>query len=248
MYFYVSEKMSKARIKNIYFFRILNNIMVFFGFLFLVSIVLAFTTLPYKTYHWLGTSQSELTTEPQTIILLGGGGMPSQSNLMRSWYTEKAAKNFIKSNVIIAMPGLISDGLSTPCLMKKELELRGISPERISFEPKGTNTRSQALNCQGIIKMQSPILLVTSPEHMRRAVLCFRKAGFTKINALPAFENAAEADFSFKDDELGGNKILLPGVGQNINMRYQVWNHLKYEILFAREITATFYYKLRGWI
>ncbi|HKI88640.1 MAG TPA: YdcF family protein, partial [Draconibacterium sp.] len=238
--------MAKIKIKNIYFFRILRNFVLLFGLIFLICVVLAFTTLPYWGYHWLGTSKSQLTTKPQTLVLLGGGGMPSESNLMRGWYMEKAAKTFTNTNIIIAMPGDLTDSLSTPQLMKKELELRGIQPNRISFENKGTNTRAQALNCQGMIKMQSPILLVTSPEHMRRAVLCFRKAGFEKVNALPAFENAVEADLSFRDDELGGNTVLLPDVGQNINVRYQVWNHLKYEILFAREMTALVYYKLRG--
>ena len=96
--------------------------------------------------------------------------------------------------------------------------------------------------------MQSPILLVTSPEHMRRSVLCFHKVGFEKVGALPAFENAVEADLSFNDDELGGNKVLMPDVGQSINMRYQLWNHLKYEILIVRETVALIYYKMRGWI
>lgn len=240
--------MDFTRIKNIYFFRILRNLLLLFGIFFLICVVLAFTTLPYQSYYWLGTSKSERTSKPQTLILLGGGGMPSESNLMRSWYMEIAAKSFNNANIVIAMPGDLVDSLSTPQLMKKELKLRGIQPGRITFEDKGTNTRAQALNCQGLIKMQSPVLLVTSPEHMRRAVLCFRKAGFEKVNALPAFENATEADLTFKDDELGGNRILVPDVGTNINMRYQIWNHLKYEILFAREMTALAYYRLRGWI
>ncbi len=146
------------------------------------------------------------------------------------------------------MPGDLTDSLSTPVLMKKELEIRGISSSKIGFENEGTNTRAQALNCQRYIKMQSPILLVTSPEHMRRAVLCFQKVGFEKVNALPAFENATEADLAFDDDKLGGNKTFVPDVGESINMRYQLWNHLKYEILIAREIVALTYYKLRGWI
>lgn len=240
--------MAKIRFKNIYFFRILRNLLVLFGVIFLICVVLAFTTLPYWGYHWLGASKSELTTKPQTLILLGGGGMPSESNLMRSWYMVKAAKNFTHANIIIVMPGNLTDSMSTPQLMKKELEIRGIQSNRISFENKGTNTRAQALNCQGLIKMQTPILLVTSPEHMRRAVLCFRKAGFEKVNALPAFENATEANLAFTDDKLGGNSLLIPDVGHSINMRYQVWNHLKYEILIAREMTAMAYYKVRGWI
>ena len=240
--------MFKTKFKNILFLRLLRRFFVLIGIFFVVCLVFSFTEQPYKGYHWLGTSKSELKWEPKTIILLGGGGMPSQSNLMRSWYTEKAAKSFPKSKVIVAMPGLLNDSLSTPQLMKSELELRGISAERIAFEAEGTNTRSQALKCQEIIKMQDPILLVTSPEHMRRAVLAFKKVGFEKVNALPAFENAAEADFSFTDDKLGGNSIMIPDIGNNMNMRYQMWNHLKYEILIAREMVALSYYKLRGWI
>uniref|UniRef100_UPI003217453C YdcF family protein n=1 Tax=uncultured Draconibacterium sp. TaxID=1573823 RepID=UPI003217453C len=240
--------MGKTKIKSIYFLRLLRNLLVLIGFFFMICIVLALTSAPFWGYHWLGTSKSELKWQPETIVLLGGGGMPSQSNLMRSWYVEKAAKSFPECKVLIAMPGDLTDTLSTPLLMKKELVLRGVNPSKISFEPESTNTRAQALNCMRLIKIQTPILLVTSPEHMRRSVLCFNKAGFEKVNALPAFENAAEADFSFKDDELGGNTILLPDVGQNINIRYQLWNHLKYEILIAREMVAISYYKLRGWI
>ncbi|MCK3685020.1 YdcF family protein [Maribellus sp. YY47] len=214
----------------------------------MICIVLALTSAPYRGYHWLGTSQSKINQKPQYIILLGGGGMPSQSNLMRSWYTAVAVKSFPEAKVVIAMPGELEDSMSTPQKMKAELEVRAIAEDQILFEARGTNTSSQALNCAGIISYQTPILLITSLEHMRRAVFCFRKVGYEKVNALPAFENVAEADFAFNDDELGGNTIFIPDVGQNINVRYKLWNHLKYEILFVREMFALSYYKLRGWI
>jgi len=240
--------MKRIKTKSIYFLRILRNLLVVIGIFFFVCIVLALTEQPYWGYHWLGTSKSDLKWKPDVIIVLGGGGMPSESNLMRSWFAGNAAKSFPNATIVIAIPGEISDSLSTPRLMKKELVLRGVNPEKIVFEHDATNTRSQALNCKNIIKMQTPVLLITSPEHMRRAVLCFRKAGFEKVNGLPAFENALEADLKFEDDKLGGNKMLMPDVGESINARYQLWNHLKYEILIAREMVALSYYRLRGWI
>ena len=240
--------MGKFKAKSIYFLRTLRKLFTAIGIFFSVCIIMALTEQPFWGYHWLGTSKSELKWKPEFIILLGGGGMPSQSNLMRSWYTEKVAKSFPDANVVIAIPGDVSDSLSTPWQMRKELVFRGVNSEKILFESKATNTRAQAINCQRIVKMQTPVLLVTSPEHMRRAVLCFQKAGFEKVNALPTFENALEADLTFKDDELGGNKTMVPDVGESINMRYQLWNHLKYEILIARELMALTYYKLRGWI
>ena len=239
---------SKLKVKSIYFLRIVRKILVLIGTFFSICLILAFTEQPFRAYHWLGTSKTEIKWEPKYIVLLGGGGMPSQSNLMRSWSTEKAAKSFLEAKVVINIPGDFTDSLSTPQLVKKELELRGINAEKLLFENDATNTRSQALNCKKHIKMQTPILLITSPEHMRRAILSFKKAGFEKVNGLPAFENALEADLSFTDDELGGNKTVIPDVGKNINARYQIWNHLKYEILIAREIVAIVYYRLRGWI
>ena len=240
--------MTKSKTKSIYFLRILRNLLTVVGIFFLGCIILALTEQPFRGYHWLGTSKAELKWKPEVIIVLGGGGMPSQSNLMRGWYAGKAANSFPEAKVVIAMPGDISDSLSTPRIMKKELILRGVNPEKVAFEYNGTNTRAQALNCKNIIKMQTPVLLITSPEHMRRAVLCYRKAGFEKVNGLPAFENALEAELKFDDDKLGGNKTLVPDVGESINARYQLWNHLKYEILIAREIVALAYYRLRGWI
>ena len=148
------------KLKSIYFLTLLRNTLVLFGIFFIICIVLALTSAPFWGYHWLGTSKSELKQPPQTIVLLGGGGMPSQSNLMRSWYVGQAASSFSEAKVIIAMPGDLNDSTSTPEKMKDELVVRGIRPEMIEFENRGTNTRSQALNCMGMIKLQDPILLV----------------------------------------------------------------------------------------
>ncbi len=229
----------------------LNRVLLFSGILFLLAILVSFTSLPYWGIHWLGTSKSKLKEKPEFVVFLGGGGMPSESNLMRAYYTAHVARLFPESRVIISIPGDTSKAESTCRKIASEIALHGISSERICFEPTGTNTRAQALALQTFQDqelLKRPILLVTSPEHMRRAVLTFQKAGFTKISALPAFEDTLEANLQFSDKNLGGNKLLIPEVGNNITIRYQFWNHLKYEILFLRELTALAYYGLRGWI
>jgi len=232
-------------------FSFVRFVLFVFGVLFFVLLVLSFTTLPYWGYYWLGTSKSKITEKPDYIVLLGGGGMPSESNLMRAFFVFRAAQESPESRIVIATPGDTADSKSTARLVAAELIGKGINPKRILYEQTGTNTRMEALSLQkfdaGQIA-QKAVLLVTSPEHMRRSVLVFRKVGFTRINALPAFENALEADLIFKDDELGGNKKFIPNIGNHTSVRYQFWNHLKYEILIAREMTALAYYKLRGWI
>lgn len=230
---------------------LLRKILVVSGILFLITLALSFTSLPFWGYYWLGTSKSNVTERPDYIILLGGGGMPSESSLMRVFFVHRAAMESPNSLIVISIPGNPNDSTSTANLVAKELISKGISTNRILYEQKGTNTRSEALNLQkfnGADMTNKSLLLVTSPEHMRRAVLTFRKAGFLRINALPTFENAIEANLFFDDAKLGGNKSFVPGIGSNTEVRYQFWNHLKYEILITREMFALGYYKLRGWI
>lgn len=229
-------------------FVLVRNFLVIAGLFFVLMLIIAFTTLPFWGYYWLGTSLSEFTRKPEVIVLLGGSGMPSESNLMRSWYAAAAATEYPESKVLIVMPGDTADRNSTPVKMRNELVVRGVHPEKIGYEPSGTNTRSQALECLKHIDKNVPVLLITSPENMRRTILSFRKVGFQKVNALPAFENASEADFTFVDKELGGRQGVIPDVGHNTQVRYQVWTHLKYEIIIAREMAALGYYWLRGWI
>jgi uncharacterized SAM-binding protein YcdF (DUF218 family) len=221
------------------------------GILFLSALILSFTSLPFWGYYWLGTCKSTITGKPDYIVMLGGGGMPSESNLIRAYYTFNAAQQSPKSRIVISIPGDITDSTSTARLVAAELVSKGIDPQRIMYEQVGTNTRQEAL-CVNKLNhgelIGKAILLVSSPEHMRRAILTFQKVGFTRVSALPAFESALEADLIFKDDELGGRKIPVPNIGGSITARYQFWNHLKYEILIAREMAALSYYWLRGWI
>lgn len=240
--------MAKNNSKNIHFLRIVRTFFILSGIFFVTALIFAFTTVPFWGIYWLGTSKSELTGKPTNIVLLGGGGMPGAENLMRIWHTEKAARSFPDAPIVIAMPGDTADIHSTLRMMKAELVLRGIEPRRVLFENKGTNTRGQALNSLSLLDPQDPVLLVTSPEHTRRSVMTYQKAGFSKVYALPAFENATEADLTINDNQLGGRKNIAPSVSNTISFRYQVWNHLKYEINFLREFTALQYYHLRGWI
>ncbi|MDP4282696.1 MAG: hypothetical protein Q8867_11215, partial [Bacteroidota bacterium] len=84
-------------------------------------------------------------------------------------------------------------------------------------------------------------------EHMYRSCLAFRKAGFVRIDGLPAFDNELESDLFFKDKQLGGRK-WMPGIGENLTVRYRFWTQMKYEVIICREYLAIGYYWLKGWI
>ncbi len=226
--------------------KVLIPVFAFLGVLFTLFVILSFTAAPFWMYYNLGNVTTGWSGKPDYIIVLGGGGIPSESGLMRTYRAYQEAVKFDSSKVIIALPGNIYDSLSSVNLMKYELVWRGIDSTRIILEPEGTNTRMQAINIKKITGYSS-VYIITSPEHTKRAVKTFAKVGYTKIYGSAAFEKALESELEFKSSDVGGNKAI-PNVGENLNLRYQFWNHMKYQIIVCREYIALAYYKLKGWI
>jgi uncharacterized SAM-binding protein YcdF (DUF218 family) len=229
--------------------RVIKTVLLISGGFFIIMCLIALTTLPYWAYYSLGTSNSRITKPPTTIVLLSGTGIPSEGGLMRAFITARLAKKNPEAQITISIPGDLSDSTGAPLLTARELLIRGINKERLHFENLGRNTRDQAQRLSAgktLAELNMPVTLITSPEHMKRAVLTFRKAGFTQVSGLATFETALETDLTFKDSDLKGNKYI-PAIGNNLQVRYQFWNHLKFELLVLREYFALAYYKMRGW-
>jgi uncharacterized SAM-binding protein YcdF (DUF218 family) len=126
--------------------------------------------------------------------------------------------------------------------MAHELVEKGIDTNRILFEPNGFNTRSQALEVADLISLKSNILIVSSPDHLYRAVRCFEKVGFKKVGSLPTFEVPSDED-KLKDKTKTKDKRV-----RNLSLRYNLWSYLQYEIKVLREYAAISYYWIKGWI
>lgn len=238
-------KKGKSRI-----WKFLKILLMTAGGVFITLCILAFTTLPFRAYYSLGTKNSEILIPPATIVVLSGSGIPSADGLLRSYYAAKLANANPGAEIIIAMPGDLNDSTSDPHRLAAELVLRGLNKQSISFENEGRNTRGQALKLAAgktPSQLNQAVTLVTSPEHMKRAVMAFRKCGFTMVSGLPTFGNSLSADLTFSDSEMKGNK-MAPPIGNNLQLRYQFWNHLNYEVLVIREYFGLGYYRLRGWI
>ncbi len=183
---------------------------------------------------------------------MGGSGYPSESAMLRSYFAAEKGNQFPQSVVIVTQPSV--SGLSITETdaygIAKDLIIRGIDSSRVLLEVEGKNTREEALNVLKIVPQSknANCLIVTSPEHMRRSVLTFRKAGFTHLGGDPTFNVSGPVDLAYNDDSLGGRKIPLPDVGGSIQLRYQFWNHLRYQIICYRELFALAWYKMKGWI
>lgn len=232
------------------FWRLTRIFLLACGSLFIVLCVLAFTTVPFYAYHALADDGRKHDPAPGLIVMLSGAGIPSENGLMRAYFTAWLAGAYPGAQVFIAAPGELSDSLGDPHRIAGELMLRGVAEERILFAASGKNTRSQALEIAAMIpdgEKSRPLTIVSSPEHIRRSVLCFKKCGFSNVSGFPAFESSLQTSLQFEDNDLRGNK-LAPPIGSNLQVRYQFWNHLKYEVIVLREYIAIAYYKLRGWI
>lgn len=216
------------------------------GSLFTILCVLSLTPLPYYTRAWLGRSiNCDKNFTPRYIIMLGGGGMPSEENLIRLYYTAEAATIFPLAQIIVAHP---FDSISY-IKMRHDLMIRGIDSSRIHFEHFGLNTRAQALFTAKLFpdSKTANTMIVSSPEHIRRSIFTFRKAGYTSLCGYAATEIDMDIDLTV-DQRIVGGRRFIPNVDNNVGMRYNFWTYFKIEISCLREFTALSYYWIKGWI
>jgi uncharacterized SAM-binding protein YcdF (DUF218 family) len=204
------------------------------AFLLVVQIVVALTGLPPALVSWMVTADVVLQEEPRYVVVLGGGGIPSESGLIRTYYAAQHGAGLTGATFIVSLPTDHDPETSSVGRMRDELVMRGIDRESILMEYKGKNTYQQARsirNMLGYRALGEPLLIVTSPYHARRSLLCFRRQGFENVACLAAQSVAAEADMG-------------PATGG----RYNIWGTLVYEVWYARELVALAYYRMRGWL
>jgi uncharacterized SAM-binding protein YcdF (DUF218 family) len=231
------------------FFGTIKYFLISAGILFTLFILLAFTSLPFWMRYHLATAVPQLkgTQKPAYIVMLGAGGMPEGENLVRLYHTAAVARTYPAARVILSLPGDTADSLSAVSLLKKELILHKIPGGRIILENRGNNTRNEVLDIRKMMgDTAKSILVVTSPEHVYRAVKCFRKAGFRHVFGHPAFEKTLPAGLLTGSREKG--TAAVPEIGDSIQIRYRFWAYLHCEITVLREYVAITYYWLKGWI
>ena len=202
--------------------------------LFLLQIALATPLFDGIVEHWLQVADADATGNPRYIIVLGGGGIPSDTGLMRTYYGAMHSLAFPDATVIVALPADEDPNTSSVGRMKDELVLRGVPESAILMETRGRNTHEQAESIRSMLDpgaLDTPVHIVTERSHLRRALLCFRKAGFSHVYGIGTRNTGAEAD-----------------VGAATFLRYTLWTNLQLQIRVLREIIATGMYKLRGWV
>jgi uncharacterized SAM-binding protein YcdF (DUF218 family) len=217
-------------------FRVIGTFAILFVFL-------AFTDIPYNAYHQLGLTNIHNTKNIKNIIVLGGDGMPSPSGLIRTYYGLQAANENLEATIYIALPKNKDGSERQLEMLAKEFTDKGIDKNRIHFESDGYNTYSQAMNLGKLIQnKKQKTIIVTAPEHMYRAIGCFKKIGFTNLTSLPTFEIPSDEETLEKKNKKGQME------SENLSFRYNMWSYMIYEIKIIREYFAISYYWCKGWI
>jgi len=222
-----------------------KNLVFSLGIIFILMSIVAFTRIPYDVHHWLGDKYSHYRFYPNSIVMLGGSGMPSESNLIRLYYVVELSKFYKYSDIVLAHP--VDSAVAKS--MRRYLINAGVDSSRISMMLKGTNTREQAMELKKFRPgfENTGVAIVTSPENMYRTMRVFKKLDYTKIGGNSSYENAMFVSLKYSHKKLGGRKFT-PDVSENMGLRYNFWNYLKLEITCMREFVALTYYKLNGWI
>lgn len=235
---------TKAVFKNVK--KLASIFIQIIGWFTFIALVLSFTDIPFNVYYGLATRGADLSRKPDYIVMLGGVGMPSPEDLIRIYTAAGAWHQEPESKVIIAFPSEPELKQWSPeLLMAKDLIMRGVDSTSILYEREGISTRTQGLNIAKLIGKQNldsiGVRIITSPEHMYRAVRVFRKIGFKYVGGTPAFESAIDENKLIKGERKNSEKRFL-------KIRYNMWSYLKYEITILRELCAIAYYKVHGWI
>ena len=219
------------------FLQILRKVLVRTAALaFALELLVGFLGVPGWLSGRLVADAATLAGPPRYVVVLGGGGIPSESGLIRTYYAATAGTNWPTATFVVSLPTDFAPAESSVGRMRDELVLRGIPASSIRMESRSFNTHEQAVRIAALLgpkALDEPVLIVTSSYHVHRALRCFRKAGFGHVAALAAVDQGPEV----RVDPSG--RILL---------RYRFWANLESEVQCARELVATFYYKLRGWI
>ena len=166
-----------------------------FGILFFTMLVLAFTSAPFYLHFNLGQNPNDdvEVSNPQLVMMFGGAGMPSEDNLMRLYHTAALARHF-------DVPVLLVHPEDSLCQAEMTRILRQGGIDSILYMTEGANTRSQAVELMNAYPelSEKELIVVTSPEHVRRTVKCLNKVGFRNTIGKAAYPATVDFDLSLR--------------------------------------------------
>lgn len=179
---------------------------------------------PHALQDWLNARDHSLPADARWVVVLGAGGVPSSTTLLRCYKAAELAGLYPRAQFVVALPASDAPEQQSVGRMRDELVLRGIPARMVWLETQGRNTAEQAQRIRELLgdtALSEPVVVVSSHYHVRRAVAQFRRAGFREVTGLAAEEIGAEGDS-----------------GPWAWLRYGVWNNAIAWVRVTRELVA----------
>jgi uncharacterized SAM-binding protein YcdF (DUF218 family) len=149
---------------------------------------------------WLDVTQAPAKAE--AIVVLGGGTNGDNLPLPQGWERISVASRLFSDGFA---PVVIFSGGGTARVSESEIYANaaawlGIPREAMVFEPNAQSTADHGRVIRGLvlpngrtIGPDTPLLVVTSAFHSRRALLSFSKAGFSHVRVVSYYTSSPAA-------------------------------------------------------
>ncbi|MGC4933259.1 YdcF family protein [Gordonia sp. DT30] len=146
------------------------------------------------------------------IVILGFGLSPEGKpapELIKRLEAGRAQALSSPSAPIVVTGGKPQNGATEASVMRKWLIANGVAPARIATEETSVSTVSNAQNTAGLLTARhiSDVVLVTSPNHIRRAAADFAAAGLTVTQSITTDTDLAKNDAPLPKDKQTGIRV-----------------------------------------
>ncbi|HRH99664.1 MAG TPA: hypothetical protein PK006_01315 [Saprospiraceae bacterium] len=227
-------------------FILINKLLLFgiklLGFFTVFICVLAFSSMPYREFRRLSVVEPRSSFVPQWIICLSGNEYPSPDALGLFFELGACIKKYPHAQSIYSFP-CNSNCDSKKAALIEELKLRTDSLTHFSIFTEGYNSYSQLYKIAEQLNFKTDAIMLIAPApHTFRSIAVLKKMGFTNVCGYSSLS------IPFSNEELSQISKMPYGRQVPMDLRYNFWNYLKYEIEIGREWIALLYYKINGWI
>jgi uncharacterized SAM-binding protein YcdF (DUF218 family) len=144
--------------------------------------------------------RSEKPAPAEYIVCLGGGlganHLPTEPGWQRIYTAVQLYFDGWAPKIIFSGGG--TEGITEAEVYAEVAGWFGCPPEAIAFEPGANATSDHPRNILRVedaaVRTDTPLLIVTTPLHSKRAALCFRKAGFSSFRTITGYTASKVAD------------------------------------------------------
>ncbi|WP_050949886.1 YdcF family protein [Gordonia effusa] len=149
----------------------------------------------------------------RTAIVVLGYGLTANGKmapeLVKRVTAGKEQADVAAGAPIVVTGGAPKKGVTEAAAMRNWLVGKGIAASRITAEDKSTSTVSNAQNTATLLKLQgiTDVVLVTSPDHIRRAAADFAGAGLKVTGTLTTATNLSKYSKALTKDQQKGIRL-----------------------------------------